>query len=316
MLRCKNLPQLRVNAAMQLSIEMAAKIIVNSLFGKELIVASVAAHSAANTPAHQIYLRWCDGREFGIALTLPSENAPKELQTFVALGPLSQSLYVAKKLNLRCGCGRKYCGRLIESPTQKLTNLHNFSLRSSHIINWSGELIVIEKNGLPFEAECAKGTTDATKGLNSKLTLWAEGYMTDALCVGTLISMQKFWLRGGTSTERIALSLCQDDNGSFYYLINRGENMEENQNAVCAARITLSLGEIELALVDLLELKPGSVIELDRPKQFEAALLIDGVAWAEALLEVGENESQLKIIKLINSVNETSHIRAAGDLQG
>lgn len=65
-----------------------------------------------------------------------------------------------------------------------------------------------------------------------------------------------------------------------------------------AAQITLSLGALELALEDLIRLRPGMCIEFDAPEVFEGMLLVDGSPWLEAGVSLEERTLKVTIREL------------------
>ncbi len=61
--------------------------------------------------------------------------------------------------------------------------------------------------------------------------------------------------------------------------------------------VTLSLGEIELTLDELLRLRPGMCLEFERPEKFEAMLLVGGVPWTPALVHIQDREVVLEMLE-------------------
>ena len=61
----------------------------------------------------------------------------------------------------------------------------------------------------------------------------------------------------------------------------------------------LYLGELEMSISDLLDLRPGARIEFERPKNFQAIFQAAGGDWAKAEVTLTENGVCLEIKELL-----------------
>ena len=63
--------------------------------------------------------------------------------------------------------------------------------------------------------------------------------------------------------------------------------------------VTIDLGAIELALSDLLALRPGMTVSFARPQIFEASLKIAERAWADAELSLDGEQITISIREIL-----------------
>lgn len=88
---------------------------------------------------------------------------------------------------------------------------------------------------------------------------------------------------------------------SLKILIMENNNMEQkqvNENQELNFEVGIELGKIQIELTQLLDLRPSSSIELDRPEQLLVGLTVAGKLWAEAEVDFSDDGMKLRIVSL------------------
>lgn len=86
--------------------------------------------------------------------------------------------------------------------------------------------------------------------------------------------------------------------GSSHVQLFIDQEVEFMNDADKSFPVTLSLGEIELPLDEVLRLRPGVCIEFEKPAQFMGMLLVGGSPWAAASVQLDERVIKLSIEEL------------------
>jgi hypothetical protein len=85
-----------------------------------------------------------------------------------------------------------------------------------------------------------------------------------------------------------------------------------NGDEVVNELVTISLGSVELAINDLISLRPGSEICFEYNRFLEGSLIVSGCQWAKVRLEVNEGLGKLVVTEL-NVLPSSSEIKNLGN---
>jgi len=315
MLRVKHVAQIRLESARAATLESGLSSILTECFEHSLWVVRDVRAEIDQVALHWFYYQYCDGREFGLALNFPTEKLPQGLEQFAALPyaerviALIQRINVVSKKTSACECGQKYCCIAVEKLTGDSASIQEHS----YLLHWLGvpatcraRVHLRESNGIPIVGEqtifC--GSADriplSTAGRKIKLTLCLFCLALQTAVIAEGLELRVLY---GVFRERAGREfVCGVEiKGKMLVCKIMEESMSDKANEKQGLAVELSLGAIELALEDLLDLRPGMVIEFEKPEVFEASLMVAGSEWADAVVELDAQRMSLRITKILHS---------------
>ena len=122
---------------------------------------------------------------------------------------------------------------------------------------------------LPSVKDLSERTLVVERPRTARLTLSDEYYLTAEFYVGA---------------AKISLEI-------------KGVNMEHD---LCDIPVSLELGQVELSLAEVLKLRPGAVIEFEKPAQFAATLKIGTSVLGRAAVSVDNSLIRLQILESVS----------------
>lgn len=112
-------------------------------------------------------------------------------------------------------------------------------------------------------------------------------------CVEALASVTpKLYFEIGDS-ERVRLTLCESASTVRLLVVEDCMPMEASKTAV-----TLDLGAIEMSLEDLINLRPGCIIEFEQPPELEITLRVGLSTVAKGVARIEKSDIRLKITSI------------------